>query len=178
MVKKADQEVERKAGPRSLSHRLKCWKNKRLQKGDLHTFAQLDISNVTFKVRCSVDLAAPNKRWSMWTAMLPWLCDVLEVKMLGCVGMNYLDGRSWHEFRGLFKVNQIDSGGLRLVYFSSPHALYTEPTCNCPRVSTNSLFPGRRLGKNGKREDCGDIPFFIVFLNSKISKSPKCNEWK
>lgn len=48
---------------------------------------------------------------------------------------------------GFFKVNQIDSGGLRLVYFPSPRGLYTRPTCNCPLVSANSPFPGRSLGK-------------------------------
>lgn len=47
-----------------------------------------------------------------------------------------------------FKVSQIDSGKLRLVYFPSPCGLYIRPTHNCPCVSANSLFPGRRLGKN------------------------------
>lgn len=68
---------------------------------------------------------------------------------------------------GFFKVNQIDSGELRLVYFPSPRGLYIRPTRNCPCVSANSLFPGRRLGKNfltDKKQDKRKKKYYASFL--------------
>lgn len=70
---------------------------------------------------------------------------------------------------GFFKVNQIDSGELRLVYFPSPRGLYIRPTCNCPCVSANPLFPGRRLGKNLLTEEKTKRKSFLFDKDSSYS---------